>query len=155
MSMQKLTKKLRDSNQRWRIWTAVVALVTLALNGIILLYLIKLEQIGCKCAYDWRRNYIIGYTAFYIIYCAIEIFIMASNSLESSLANQFKALRPYVLVANLLFAVFGIQYVHRLKREKCACSEQFGQQALYIVAVIDAFFITLIILNLIVTWMYK
>ena len=124
----------------------------IVINGIILLHLIQLEKIGCTCAYDWRRNFIIGYAAFAMFYWAIRVFLAASNSRYSS---YVQALKPIMVVATLLYSFFGIQYVHRLKQEKCACSDKYGQQVLYMVALVDIFFCTLAVLGVLMSWVFK
>ena len=105
------------------------AIINIIFMAYILTFLFKLEQTGCECASDWRRVYI-------IIYCVYKIAFSLLQYL--SFTTVMLMLGPINFALDLLFIVFTFQYVHRLKREKCSCSEDLGRTILYIVAAIDA-----------------
>lgn len=96
-----------------------------ALQVGILNYLIRLERIGCACAMDWRRTYMI---AFLIMSVLIAIFTMASGTKPPI------ALTMALPILGLFYIVFVLQYVNRLKKEKCECSKSVFRNVMEIMA---------------------
>ena len=105
------------------------AIITIVLFTYLISFIYKLEVTGCECVKDWRRNYIVAYCLFIIVHSCIMLF--------TNRADILYALTPLTLGLGLLFVVFTLQYVHRLKNEKCNCSDSIGSAILYIVAAID------------------
>jgi hypothetical protein len=103
-------------------------LVNIALFGYIISFILKLEQTGCKCSKDWRRDYI-------LFYCIYTIATLATQLLYPA---TMKYLAPVSMILGLLFIIFTLQYVHELKEKKCLCSDNTGRFVLYLVAIIDA-----------------
>ena len=144
--------KPKPQQQHLVLLHVIAAFIGLILNAVILLYLHKLEKLGCECAYDWRRNYIIAYTGFMIAYSAVDLCVAVSGNKTGAMSNVLKVLSPVVFIGGVLFAIFGIQYVHDLQKKKCECSEEIGRDVLYIVAVVDAIFFILIGLLGLTSW---
>ena len=117
--------------------STIPALALIALDVYILLYIIKLETIGCDCAMDWRRMYIMFFIAFHVLLMMSMIFLGTSYS------SPFLGIVSFV--ASVLFIVFSLQYVHRLKKEKCECSLSRARDVLEIVAIIDAVLLGIVI----------
>ena len=112
------------------------SVIGVLLFSYILTYLKKLETIGCKCALDWKRNYIIFYCIFTISISLIDLFLLVTR--KTQLMNLMMIMVPINIVLSILFVVTTLQYTHRLKREKCNCSEDLGRTIMYIVALVDA-----------------
>lgn len=95
-------------------------------EALILNYLFKLEKIGCKCALDWRRNYVMGFMVIIILYSlALFVFDYAPNPL----------IQTCILFIIILNAVFSLQYVYKLKKEKCDCSDNIYRYMLFIISI--------------------
>lgn len=109
----------------------LASLISIVLFAYLLTFLYKLEKTGCECAKDWRRTFIIGYCIYTILLAAAQFFNMNYRGITFMLA-------PISFALSIMFIVFTLQYVHRLKREKCSCSDEMGRAVLYIVAAIDA-----------------
>lgn len=105
------------------------AIITIILFAYILTFVYKLESTGCECAKDWRKGYIIAYSIYFIAHALLQVLSPGSQILY--------ALTPLTFAAGILFVVFTLQYVHRLKNEKCECSNKIGRVILYLVAAID------------------
>ena len=105
------------------------AIISIILFVYILTFVYKLEVTGCECAKDWRRTYIVLYSIYFIMHSCVQLVQPHSAALY--------AMTPLTLMAGILFVVFTLQYVHRLKKEKCVCSDEIGRVILYIVAAID------------------
>ena len=112
--------------------------LNVALQVGILNYLIRLERTGCECAMDWRRTYMIAFLALSIL---ITIFALASGS---KMPFAIPALMP---VLGLLYVIFVIQYINRLRREKCECSESVFRNIMEILAYI---YVLILILTVVI-----
>lgn len=91
-------------------------------------YLHRLEQIGCKCAADPKRRFIMTWLVFNAL-----VHMAPLLGLPIPL--------PFVLIVVLpmqcLFSIWILKYVRRLRVEKCKCSESAARQALAVAAAID------------------
>jgi hypothetical protein len=87
-----------------------------------LLYLGKLEQTGCECALNWRRQFIIAFIVVTLVW-----------TLATVVMTPFKNVYLAVLLTafRLAFIVIAIQYVNKLKKDKCECSEHLTRDILY------------------------
>ncbi len=109
------------------------------LFAYILNFLFKLESTGCECAMDWRRNYIMFYMAYMLLFTVTSLLMLFAKKPPSRMLRKLHAiLSPVSILLGILFIVFTFQYVHRLHKEKCGCSEDMGRTVLTLVAAIDA-----------------
>ena len=95
----------------------------IALYIAFLVYLFKLEKIGCDCALNWRRNYMIGFM----------IFALTSNFLSMVVPGiKFNiVLISLSTILSLMFLVVSVQYVQKLKKDKCECSKDLTREIMY------------------------
>ena len=107
----------------------IFAILFVVIQGLIVNYLIKLESIGCDCAMDWRRNYIVFYLILSIIY-ALSAFFLDRDSIP--------LIQTLMVVFGLINFVVTLQYVHKLKKEKCECSESLYREIMMFVAIFNA-----------------
>lgn len=94
----------------------------LVLYIFVYIWIIKLEQIGCECSKDWRREFIKVYAIIIIAMMILKMFV-----------NVHAAIMIVYLVATLVFIISVFQYIHELKRIKCECSESKTRDILEIV----------------------
>lgn len=137
-------------SSKLRLLHLFAAFIGLILSTVILLYVNKLEKIGCECAENWRRKYIQVYAIIMITVAFIDIFAaLSGNATAYKILNMMS---PITFTVGILFAIFGIQYVHYLQKEKCACSEEIGRDVLYIVSIVDAIFFSLVAVMALGSW---
>ena len=118
---------------------AISQVISIILFAYILTYLVKLERIGCECAQDWRRKYIIFYSILIIALALYDLSVIVLHKDPLSHISAISLFRaPVILALGIVFVIAAIQYVNRLKREKCACSDTYARLILLIVAIIDA-----------------
>jgi hypothetical protein len=123
-----------------RIPALVSSVILIVLYLVMFDYVRKLEGIPgdpanppCPCSEGWRRTYIF----WYII---ASIFIILMNSIifmfdiKGPLTIVMGVIAAIYQIATILFVIFAIQYVNRLKREKCECSEAVGRNILQVVS---------------------
>lgn len=99
-------------------------------------YVTRLERIGCDCAADFRRTYIQYFTLALIVLGIINISLLLMNN-RTGIATVSAVLSPVMFIATIIYAIFVIQYVNRLRAEKCRCSEGMARAILYIVTIIN------------------
>ena len=101
---------------------------------LIIYYLKNLETIGCKCALNFKHNYIFIFTC-----------IVLSIGILNILFSSFHMFKIFMLIISIPYAiaaivnlVFTIQYVDEMKKINCDCSESMLRTLMYILAIINA-----------------
>jgi hypothetical protein len=100
------------------------------LSSLIIYYLKNLETIGCACAMDYKRTYIMSYHIFSIFIGLLGIFI------NLDILRKHNVLQLIFGVISITNYVFTIQYVHQMKKENCNCSESVYRTMMYILSII-------------------
>jgi len=95
----------------------------IALYIVFLVYLFKLEKIGCDCALNWKRNYMITFMIIALSTNFVSI-IVPSLRLNVVFAIIFAVL-------SLMFLIITIQYVQKLKNDKCDCSKDLTREIMF------------------------
>jgi hypothetical protein len=114
----------------------VAALISLTLSVLYVLnvyYLYSLEQKGCECAMDFRRIYIMAFTAIFVVY-SITLNIFAPKIL----INNIQYILPVILVGGIINVIYTLQYVAKLKATKCECSESTYRDIMETLAIVNA-----------------
>jgi len=114
----------------------VAALISLTLSVLYVLnvyYLYSLEQKGCECAMDFRRVYIMVFTAIFIVY-SITLHIFAPKIL----INNIQYILPVILVGGIINVIYTLKYVAKLKATKCECSESTYRDIMETLAIVNA-----------------
>jgi hypothetical protein len=119
-------------------WVMMLSLAIMILyNGWICHYVTRLERIGCPCAMDWRRTYIQVFTGVSVVVSGIYLMALLSSHVGAMRVTHALT-APFMALGAFLMVVFVLQYVHRLKKEKCLCSQSFAREVMYIFAIINA-----------------
>lgn len=113
-------------------WDIAFIILAVVINVYILVYLFHLEKVGCQCAMNWRRNYIMFFVGLSLVLAILSL-VKVDLLTSSLLMTLFSALS----IANV---VFILQYVHMLKKEQCQCSESLAREIMQVIAVLYAFF---------------
>lgn len=115
--------------------------VIIGLFYVVMLYVIhdyirKLERTGCECSTDWRRSYISWYVIIMGVVALVQILAMSfGHGLQYLSAFAAYGIVPLLMfIGTILMVVFSLQYVHRLKKEKCKCSEGTGRVVLQVLS---------------------
>jgi len=103
-------------------------------SSCIIYYLNRLQQIGCKCALNFKHDYIFYFTC-------INLGIILTRALFGSL-SIVKMLMIIIsiplVIAAILNIVYTIQYVNELKKNNCHCSESVYRELMFILALLNA-----------------
>jgi hypothetical protein len=113
----------------------LISVIWVVLYLVMFDYIRKLENMGCECSKDWRRTYIFWYLIVAIVLLASQMAVAAFGDMFLlSRIVGFGAGSILFFIATIVFVVASLQYVHRLKHEKCKCSEANGRSVLQIVS---------------------
>lgn len=141
-------EKILDSSMA--IVASLISIAILILNVFIIAYLNNLETIGCKCAIDFRRTYIFTYMIIsllnVILYPIIRYLVVSMDSKIISIILYVWSI--IMTLAGLLNIVFAVQYIHRLREEKCACSKSVVRDVWEVTIYITIALIILAFINL-------
>lgn len=107
----------------------VFGIIFVVIQLLILNYLFRLEKTGCECAMDWRRSYTMFFLVLTLLYTVSALFIDRST---------IPILQTVMVVLGLVNVVVVLQYVHKLKEEKCACSESIYREIMMYGAIFNA-----------------
>lgn len=112
-------------------WDIVFIILTIFINVYILLYLYHLERIGCQCAMNWRRTYIMVFIAFSLI-----MVFLSSFDIDPLASATIMAVYS---ILSIIVIIIILQYVHLLKKEQCKCSSSVAREIMQAIAVLYAF----------------
>ena len=114
----------------------VAGLISLTLSVLYILnihYLYSLEQKGCECAMDYKRVYIMAFTAVFLVYSLLLNWIA-----PKIIINYIHYILPVIMVGGIVNVVFTLQYVAKLKATNCKCSESVYREIMETFAIINA-----------------
>lgn len=105
------------------------AIFFVVIQLLIINYLYQLEKIGCKCAMDWRRSFIL----FFLVLAIVNLLVTSFLTHE-----QIPWVQTLITVLGIINVVVTLQYVQKLKTQKCECSQSFYREIMIYVAIFDA-----------------
>jgi hypothetical protein len=111
-----------------------VGLVFGCLLSIVIIYYLKnLETIGCKCALNYKRDYIFYYTC---VALAIGISSILFGTFAPFQMFMMIILIPY-FIAGIVNLFMTISYIDEMKKINCNCSESIFRTLMYILAILN------------------
>jgi hypothetical protein len=112
------------------------------LSILIIYYLKNLETIGCKCALNFKHDYIFYFTSFAL---AIGISNILFGTFVPFQMFMMIILVPY-LIAGVVNLFMTISYIDEMKKINCDCSESIFRTMMYILAILNICIISLSVL---------
>jgi hypothetical protein len=107
--------------------------LTIFFNTIVLYWLLKLEDMRCVCALNWRRTYIMWYLLFSIVIATSLVLGLRGPNMSSYIIEFI------IIVTSIINAFISLQYVYKLRKDKCVCSEHIASEILYITSLLQGF----------------
>lgn len=105
----------------------------------------KLEKTNCKCSEHWERNYMKNYIYFVFGWITINLIlaIILQTHLGEIINNTFGAtvfgiVQIVLLIIGVGYTFMAIDYITRLKKINCKCSEDIKREIIYIVNIFAA-----------------
>lgn len=102
----------------------------IAINVWILVYLYNLERMGCTCAMDWRRQYI-------MVYIAVGLVVWMLQLIDVSMFTSPAILTLWTLLS-IVNVVAVLTYVRELDQRKCECSKSVERSVLTAIHILYA-----------------
>lgn len=140
-------------NQGSLLLTSILALAYVAVQIYILNYIFQLEGIGCTCSRDFRRTYAQAYIIVSFLVPILQAALAAFATARTAGVLKVVQLGVSLLMmgAGVAYVVFVLQYIARLRRIKCTCSEAVARDVWETVTYIQAAVMVLVgIISLIV-----
>ena len=112
--------------------------ISLFLAIVIIYYLKRLETIKCNCSFNFKRNYILGFTS-------LSLLLTISKFLFKEYKFFVKILLIIYIpwfIATITNIIFTLQYVTELKKTKCECSESVYRELMFILAILNTVIIS-------------
>jgi hypothetical protein len=135
----------------------ILSLVSVVVNVFVLVYLDRLERIGCSCSKDWRRGFAFAYLILSVLYTAfttaLTFLVTASGVGDAArhwLMVAFLAFTYVMTIMSILYVIFSLQYIHRLRDQKCTCSQHLTRDVWEILLYIYVAFFVLIALQVLI-----
>ena len=129
----------------------IIGGITIIINYMALMWILKLEEIDCKCSDSWMRYYIKYFLYLYfivqIILLIVNIYIYANGLSPKFFMNE---LWLYFILFFSLFSfiniIISIIYIDQLKKLNCDCSEDIKREVYWYYNIIRVVFIIFTIL---------
>lgn len=124
--------------------------IGITLSSLIIYYLNNLKTIGCECALNFKRDYIMYYSIVNIVFNVVSFAVGIPNILNYY--NRYPILYsvPAVLfAAAIVNMVFIFQYVEEMKKINCECSDSVYRDMMFVLAILQAISIGIILLLLV------
>ena len=122
--------------------------IGVTLSSLIIYYLNNLKTIGCECALNFKRDYIMYYSMVNILFNVVSFGV--PTILIYYIRYPILYSVPAVLfAAAIVNMVFIFQYVEEMKKINCECSESVYRDMMFVLAILQAISIGLIVLLLV------
>ena len=111
---------------------AVVLALFIFLYGINFSYVRKLEDDKCECSVAWQRSYIKWYLGLLIVYDTFLVVLALLGLHDPFMTGVVGALLSLAIaVGGIIFVVAGLQYINKLRDDRCKCSSGLGKDVLF------------------------
>ena len=130
----------------------VLFAIAITCNYLALMWLLKLDEIDCKCSDSWMRYYIKYFLYAYFVMLAINIileiyFLMSGEKFrDSSIRIPFTYITLIFSLFGIANAIIAIVYIDQLKKMNCECSDDIKREVYWYYNIIKVSFYAFIIL---------
>lgn len=108
-------------------WSIISLVIGLAYATFVLLFLDKVQKVGCACALTWERKFIRIYMTVCILLLIFTVGLNAAapGALMSPSWSILMFLWQLVTLANL---IISLNYIRDLQKGQCKCSDTTSRQ---------------------------
>ncbi len=110
------------------------SLVNIIFYSLALKWTTGLQVSDCKCAKEWRLQYMNAYFIMAIVGSLLTIVALFRKQLFPLL---FKYWVPLMTLASVLYAGIGLSYLVDLYKRKCKCAQGAQMRFMYVLAIIQ------------------
>lgn len=109
------------------------SLVNIIFYSLALKWTVGLRTRDCKCAKEWRLQYMNAYFIMAIFGSLLTITAVFRKQLFPLI---FKYWVPVMMLASVLYGGIGLSYLVDLKKKKCECARGAQMNFMYVMAII-------------------
>ena len=110
------------------------SLVNIIFYSLALKWTVGLRTRDCKCAKEWRLQYMNAYFIMAIFGSLLTITAVFRKQLFPLI---FKYWVPVMMLASVLYGGIGLSYLVDLKKKKCECARGAQMNFMYVMAIIQ------------------
>lgn len=130
MKKAKASKITNSANSgRMETIKLAAAFAWILLYGYFIMYLDRLDTIGCECAQNWRKTAIHAILWYLLIWIVLMRFLGAKELMKP----VYKVVIGLNAILAVFFVVIMFQYIGMLKKEACKCSESMARNIMEVV----------------------
>jgi len=120
-------------------------LVTIALNAIILKYVLENEKNNCECALTWHHKFIKFYAP--VVIFMLFVRLLFKDALIRNRSNMLLTIPLSIIgLVSIAYSITLIIYFFRLHLDKCECADNWKRYTLIAPIIIFAIVMLMIIL---------
>lgn len=121
------------------------SLINIIFYSLALKWTVEMRTHDCKCAKEWRLQYMNAYFIMAIVGSLLTISAVFRKQLFPFI---FKYWLPLMGLASVLYGGIGLSYLVDLKKKKCECAKGAQMNFMYVMAIIQVILIGLGIFGL-------
>lgn len=118
----------------------IIKLITIILFGLTYVYIVNLENKGCKCAQTHDSNFIKSFSLFGMIFLIIVMFIphkLIYKTMGPTLSILINSIEIFFLLVSVYWFYVTYRYTRYLVNEKCKCSDDMRREIIMIGSLIE------------------
>jgi hypothetical protein len=121
------------------------SLINIIFYSLALKWTVGLQVNDCKCAKEWRLQYM---NAYFVVAIFGSLLTIAAVFRKQLFPLIFKYWVPVMALATVLYGGIGLSYLVDLKKKKCDCARGAQMNFMYVLAIIQVITIGLGIFSL-------
>ena len=121
------------------------SLINIIFYSLALKWTVGLQVHNCKCAKEWRLQYM---NAYFVMAICGSLLTIAAVFRKQLFPLIFKYWVPVMALATVLYGGIGLSYLVDLKKKKCDCARGAQMNFMYVLAIIQVITIGLGIFSL-------
>jgi len=110
-------------------YTYIIQFISLILFAVSAYYIKKSESCPCPDADASRRNYLLYFSYFEIVYLSVKLALGSTFALLLLSFPVLYILPLFAVIGGIVWAIFTIQHVNAMK--KCKCPDSIAQEFTY------------------------
>lgn len=126
--------KITNVGAGFLVFELIIIIIGITINFMALQWILKLEQISCKCSENWKRDYIKYVLYGWFIYILLPIAMKLYGIFMGDKVSIPKIFDIITLIFGFFFIVnviISIMYISELKETNCSCSEDVRRETYY------------------------
>lgn len=121
------------------------SLINIIFYSLALKWTVGLQVNDCKCAKEWRLQYM---NAYFVVAIFGSLLTIAAVFRKQLFPLIFKYWVPVMALATVLYGGIGLSYLVDLKKRKCECAAGAQMNFMYVLAIIQVITIGLGVFSL-------